>query len=166
MKEKFQQFGKAMLVPVSLIALSGLCLGLGGALTTELTMTSLGVNWEWYSTSFIFNFFSVIKGLGNVIIGNLGVLYAVGCAFSLSRKEKGWAAFSALICFLAMQNTMQVLLNAAGYNAGNVTVDYLVSTGMTAIEASKIAGLYTTSLGFFCYNTGVFGGIATGVLHS
>lgn len=164
MKEKFQQFGKAMLVPVSLIALSGLCLGLGGALTTELTMTSLGVNWEWYSTSFIFNFFSVIKGLGNVIIGNLGVLYAVGCAFSLSRKEKGWAAFSALICFLAMQNTMQVLLNAAGYNAGNVTVDYLVSTGMTAIEASKIAGLYTTSLGFFCYNTGVFGGIATGVL--
>ena len=42
MKEKFQQFGKAMLVPVSLIALSGLCLGLGGALTTELTVTSFG----------------------------------------------------------------------------------------------------------------------------
>ena len=87
MKEKFQQFGKAMLVPVSLIALSGLFLGLGGALTTELTMTSLGVNWDWYSTSFLFDFFSVIKGLGNVIIGNLGPLYAVGCAFSLSRKE-------------------------------------------------------------------------------
>ena len=77
MKEKLQQFGKAMLVPISLIALSGLLVGLGGALTTELTMTSLGVNWDWYSTSFLFDFFSVIKGLGNVIIGNLGPLYAV-----------------------------------------------------------------------------------------
>ena len=162
MKEKFQQFGKAMLVPVSLIALSGLFLGLGGALTTELTMTSLGVNWDWYSTSFLFDFFSVIKGLGNVIIGNLGPLYAVGCAFSLSRKEKGWAAFSALICYLAMLNTMQILLNLKGLNAANVSVDALVESGMTAIAASKIAGLYTTNLGFFCYNSGVFGGIIVG----
>lgn len=164
MKEKFQQFGKAMLVPVSLIALSGLFLGLGGALTAELTMTSLGVDWAWYSTSFIFDFFSVVKGLGNVIIGNLGPLYAVGCAFSLSRKEKGWAAFSALICFLAMQNTMQILLNADGLSAATTSVEALMETGKTAIEASKIAGLYTTSLGFFCYNSGVFGGIAVGCI--
>lgn len=166
MKEKFQQFGKAMLVPISLIALSGLFLGLGGALTTELTMTSFGVNWDWYTSTFIYDFFLVIKGLGNVIIGNLGPLYAVGVAFSLSRKEKGWAAFSALVCFLAMQNTMQVLLNADGLNAANTTVNALVESGLTAIEASKIAGLYTTSLGFFTYNTGVLGGIVVGLLVS
>lgn len=162
MKEKFQQFGKAMLVPVSLIALSGLFLGLGGALTAELTMTSLGVDWAWYSTSFLFDFFSVIKGLGNIVIGNLGPLYAVGCAFSLSKKEKGWAAFSALICFLAMQSTMQILLNADGLSAATTSVAALTETGMNAIEASKIAGLYTTTLGLFCYNSGVFGGIAVG----
>lgn len=162
MKEKFQQFGKAMLVPVSLIALSGLFLGLGGALTAELTMTSLGVDWSWYSTSFIFDFFSVVKGLGSVVIGNLGPLYAVGCAFSLSKKEKGWAAFSALICFLAMQSTMQILLNAHGLTAATTSVDALMETGKTAIEASKIAGLYTTSLGFFGLNSGVFGGIIVG----
>lgn len=164
MKEKFQQFGKAMLVPVSLIALSGLFLGLGGALTTELTMTSLGVNWSWYSTSFLYDFFSVIKGLGNVIIGNLGPLYAVGCAFSLSKKEKGWAAFSAVVCYFAMQNTMHILLNIQGLSASTTSVDALIASGMTAIEASKIAGLYTTNLGFFCYNSGVFGGIVVGCL--
>lgn len=164
MKEKFQQFGKAMLVPVSLIALSGLLLGLGGALTTKLTMTSFGVDWDWYSESFFFAFFSVLKGLGNVIIGNLGPLYAVGCAFSLSRKEKGWAAFSAFICYIAMLNTMQILLGLKGLNAGNTSVDALTATGMTAIEASKIAGLYTTNLGFFCNNMGVFGGIIVGCI--
>lgn len=166
MKEKFQQFGKAMLVPISLIALSGLLIGLGGALTTELTMSSLGVDWAWYSTSLIYDFFSVIKGLGNVIIGNLGPLYAVGVAFSLSRKEKGWAAFSALICYLAMHNTINVLLEAQGLTAANTAVEALVANGMTALEASKVSALYTVHLGYFTYSMGVLGGIVVGCLVS
>ena len=76
MKEKFQQFGKAMLVPITLIAISGLFLGIGSVFTTELTMMSFGLDWDWYSTSPLFTFFSVFKGLGEVIIGNLGVLFA------------------------------------------------------------------------------------------
>lgn len=162
MKEKFQQFGKAMLVPISLIALSGLCLGLGGALTSKLTMTSFGVNWDWYSKSILFTLFLVIKGLGGVAIGNLGPLYAVGCAFSLAKKEKGWAAFSAVVCYFAMLNTMQILLGARGLTYEGTRVPQLIESGLTAIEASKIAGLYTKNLGFFVYNTGVFGGIAVG----
>lgn len=78
MKEKFQSFGKAMLVPITLIAISGLFLGIGSVFTTELTLVSLGVNWDWYAASPLFTFFSVFKGLGEVIIGNLGVLFAVG----------------------------------------------------------------------------------------
>ena len=38
MKEKFQSFGKAMLVPITLIAISGLFLGIGSVFTTELTL--------------------------------------------------------------------------------------------------------------------------------
>ena len=134
MKEKFQSFGKAMLVPITLIAISGLFLGIGSVFTTELTLVSLGVNWDWYAASPLFTFFSVFKGLGEVIIGNLGVLFAVGCAFSLSRKEKGWAAFSALVCYLTM------------------------------LKTSEQSALYTTSLGFFGYSSGVFGGIIVGCL--
>lgn len=163
MKEKFQQFGKAMLVPISLIAISGLFLGLGSALTTELTMTSLGVNWEWYSQSFLFEIFLVIKGLGNIVIGNLGPLYAVGVSFSLARKEKGWAAFAALVAYFAMCNTMQELLAFNGLTAATTSIDALKEAGMTALEASKEAALYKTVLGFFTYNTGVFGGILVGV---
>ena len=88
MKEKFQQFGKAMLVPITLIAISGLFLGIGSVCTNDMTMSALGVDWDWYSASPLYTFFSVFKGLGEVIIGNLGFLYAVGCAFSLAKKEK------------------------------------------------------------------------------
>lgn len=162
MKEKFQQFGKAMLVPISLIALSGLLIGLGGALTNELTMTSLGVNWAWYSKSFLFQIFLVISGLGGVIIGNLGPLYAVGVAFSLVKKEKGWAAFSALICYLAMHVTISILLESNGYSAATMSVDALIASGSTALEASKISALYTTHMGYFTYSMGVLGGIVVG----
>lgn len=43
MKEKFQSFGKAMLVPITLIAISGLFLGIGSVFTTELTLVSLAL---------------------------------------------------------------------------------------------------------------------------
>ena len=164
MKEKFQQFGKAMLVPITLIAISGLFLGIGSVFTTELTMMSFGLDWDWYSTSPLFTFFSVFKGLGEVIIGNLGVLFAVGCAFSLSRKEKGWAAFSAVVCYLTMLKTIEILLGAAGLTADNTTVEALQATGLTSIQASEKAALYTTSLGFFGYSSGVFGGIIVGCI--
>ena len=162
MKEKFQQFGKAMLAPISLVALAGLCLGLGGAFTNEMTVSSLGIDWSWWSASPLYALFGVIGGLGNLVIGNLGILYAVGCATSLAHKEKGWAGFSAVVCYLAMLSTMQLLLQAGGHTADNTTVEALQKAGMTAIEASKEAGLYTTQLGFFCYSVGVFGGVAVG----
>lgn len=164
MKEKFQQFGKAMLVPITLIAISGVFLGFGSVFTTDMTMQSFGVDWDWYQGTFIFDFFSVFKGLGNVIIGNLGILFAVGCTFSLSKKEKGWAAFSSVVCYLAMLSTIQVLLNAAGLSAENTTVEALEAAGMSALDASKEASLYTTVLGFFTYSFGVFGGIIVGCI--
>ena len=164
MKEKFQQFGKAMLVPITLIAISGLFLGIGSVCTNDMTMSALGVDWDWYSASPLYTFFSVFKGLGEVIIGNLGFLYAVGCAFSLAKKEKGWAAFSAVVCYLTMQSTIQILLNAAGLTADNTTVEALEASGLSAVAASEKSALYTTSLGFFTYSSGVFGGILVGCI--
>ena len=91
-------------------------------------------------------------------------MFAVGCAFSLSRKEKGWAAFSALVCYLTMLKTVEILLGAAGLAADNTTVEALQKVGLTSIQASEQSALYTTSLGFFGYSSGVFGGIIVGCL--
>ncbi len=162
MKEKFQQFGKAMLVPITLIALSGLFLGIGSVFTTQLTMESFGVDWASYSVSPVYALFLVIKELGSVVISNLGFLYAVGCAFSLAHKEKGWAAFSAAVAYLAMLATVQVLLEFAGLSADNTSVEALIASGIDSIAASEKAALFTTSLGYFSYSSGVFGGIIVG----
>ena len=109
MREKFQQFGKAMLVSLSLIAIGGLLLGLGGAMTSELTVSSLGFEWGTYRDSIFYAIFAIIKSLGQVIFSNLSILYAVGVAFSLSQREQGWAGFSAVVAYLTMQITINLI---------------------------------------------------------
>lgn len=164
MKEKLQTYGKAMLVPITLVALGGLLLGLGGALTNETTITALGMNWATYNGSLGFIIFTVIKTLGEVIFKNLSILYAIGVAFSLAKKEKGWAAFSSAVAFLAMLATMQALLSAQGLSAANTSVKALIEAGVNPLDAAKKSALYTTELGYFINRTGVFGGIALGSL--
>ena len=166
MREKFQQFGKAMLVSLSLIAIGGLLLGLGGAMTSELTVSSLGFEWVTYRASIFYSIFAIIKSLGQVIFSNLSILYAVGVAFSLSQKEQGWAGFSAVVAYLTMQITINTLLNINGLTATTTTIDAFVGQGFSRIEAAKLSSLYTTELGYFTYRTGIFGGILIGIIVS
>lgn len=162
MKERLQMYGKSMLVPISLVAIGGLLLGVGGALTSETTINSFGLDWGSYSHSVWYKCFTVIKGLGDVIFKNLGMLYAVGVAFSLAKKEQGWAAFSAMVAYLSMLMTLSILLKNEGLNAENTTIAGFVAQGQSAIDATKSSALFTTELGYFSYRTGVFGGLAIG----
>ena len=166
MREKMQQFGKAMLVCLSLIAISGLLLGLGGALTSEMTVTSLGFEWESYQTSIFFIFFASLKALGAVTFSNLGLLYAVGIGFSLSSKEQGWAAFSAVVAYISMKTVIATYLAFQGLSAETTSVSALMEQGFSAVEAAKMGAIYTTELGYFTYRTGVFGGILIGIVVS
>lgn len=165
-KEKLQTFGKAMLVPLSLIALGGMFLGLGGAMTSKVTVSSLGINWETYQASVFFDLFNIIKVLGETVFKNLSILYAIGIAFSLSKKEQGMAAFSAAVAYLAMQMTISTLLARRGYTAATTGIDYFVSQGYERLRAAELNALFTTELGFFTYRTGIFGGIVVGLVIS
>lgn len=166
MREKLQTFGKAMLVPLSLIAIGGLLLGLGGAMTSQLTVASLGIDWDSYKTSLFFSIFSVIKVLGGVIFSNLSILYAAGIAFSLSKNEPGWAAFSAVVAYLTMHATISTLFSINGLNPSTTGIDAYVAQGFERIKAAEKSALFTTELGYFTYRTGVFGGILVGLLVS
>lgn len=162
-KEKLQTFGKAMLVPLSLIALGGLFLGIGGAMTSKVTVSSIGLNWDSYQATIFFDFFNIVKVLGETVFKNLSILYAVGIAFSLSKREQGMAAFSAAVAYLAMQMTISTLLARRGYTASTTTIDHFISQGYNSFKAAELSALFTTELGFFTYRTGIFGDIVVGL---
>ncbi|MGG7178346.1 PTS transporter subunit EIIC [Clostridium paraputrificum] len=167
MKEKMQQLGQSMLIPISIIAIGSLCMGVGGALTAENTISSLGLSGVIYKGSFLFNFFTVVKAMGDVVFKNLPVFFAVGVSFGLANKEKGWAAFSGLAGFLTMHLIISTVFKINGITSETTTVDYFVKeVGMSNIDAVRYNSLYASTLGYFSFNMGMFGGLIIGVLTS
>ena len=92
-------------------------------------------------------FSTLIKAAGNVINGNISVLFAICIAYGYAKAEKATAALSGFIGYMTMNTIMGQLLILLG------TIDPAnLQTGQNAI------------LGVTTLDTGVFGGIIIGLV--
>lgn len=165
-KEQFQRVGQVMLIPISVITIASFFMGLGSVMIAENTLTALGLSGVIHSGTFLFDFFSVMNATGNLVFSNLPILFAVGSAFGLADREKGWSAFSGVLAYLAMHTIISTMLSLHGVTADTATQDYFVSQGMNATDALRQSTLYTTELGMFTYRMSIFGGLIAGIVTS
>ena len=152
-QETLQSFAGAMMVPIILLVLVGFYVGIGAAVTNYI-MTDSNI------ISTIFNMFT---DMGFMIMNYLPLWFAVGIAFTLAKKEKGWAAFAGLIMFFAYIKCISSYAGAQGWNADAVTVDNLLTLGYTAESALNFSSLWTKVAGIFTFDMGIFSGIIAGV---
>ena len=82
---------------------------------------------------------------GNAVFSNLALLFAMGVAIGMARKEKEVAALSGAVAYIIMNTAIQAMINAAG--------------GVEAMPANST----TTMLGITTLQMGVFGGIVVGL---
>lgn len=160
-KDFWQRLGKALMTPISLIAAAGIFLGIGSVLQNPAI-----VGEDFVNLTFIQHVIGIVRALAGGIFGNLPLLFAVSIGFGLARKEKTTAAFSAVIGFILFHITIQYLLGANGITPDTASIDALVETGMTQLEATQTASQYESVLGIFTLRMNVFGGILVGVLVS
>lgn len=152
MKDKImgamEKFSKAMVQPLAYISVAGMILVIG-VLLTNTSVTGL----------LPFLNAAPIQLVGNmlyqcimVIINNLGLIFAVGIAAALAKKEKHQAAMVGLMAYFMF------------LMANNVTL----STNGLLAEPSAMLGLYgtgqSTVLGMQVTDMGVFSGIILGCL--
>ncbi len=135
-----QRIGKALMVPVAILPAAGLLLGIGAGLQQE-TLTDIApwlLNDTWVTIS------TVMKASGDIVFANLPLIFAIGVAIGLA-NDAGVAALAATV----------------GYLVFNVSISSLL--GLTA---DGIAGdtRYAMVLGIPSLQTGVFGGLAVGIL--
>ncbi|WP_075980525.1 glucose-specific PTS transporter subunit IIBC [Bacillus massilinigeriensis] len=134
-----QKVGKALMLPVALLPAAGILLALGAAL---LNPTLIDIA-PWIDNSAIHMVASVMQKSGDIVFGNLPVLFAVGVAVGLSGGE-GVAGLAAIIGYLIMNVTMGTVLG---------------------LEVKDVNGTnYASILGVPTLQTGVFGGIIIGIL--
>lgn len=137
---KLQTFGPTMMLVIAIIPVGGLLLGLGVFMQNETFMADFPI----LQSQIVYTFSSLIRGVGNMIIGNLHILFAIAVAEGLSDHD-GVAGFAAAVGFLTFNTVIGSIL------------------GLTAENVSG-SNIYTTILGIPTLQTGVFGGICIGLM--
>ncbi|PHK49955.1 glucose-specific PTS transporter subunit IIBC [Staphylococcus edaphicus] len=142
--EKAQQFGKSFMLPIAILPAAGLLLGIGGALSNPNTIKAYPV----LDITFLQNIFILMSAAGNIVFQNLPVIFAVGVALGLAKSDKGTAGLAAMLGFLIMNASMNGLLTITGT---------LAKVNLAEEGQSMVLGIQTVE-------TGVFGGIITGIM--
>ncbi|MEH7118655.1 glucose-specific PTS transporter subunit IIBC [Neobacillus vireti] len=134
-----QKVGKALMLPVALLPAAGILLAIGAALVNPALLNLA----PWLDNSGVAMVANVMQNAGNIVFGNLPLLFAVGVAIGLAGGE-GTAGLAAIIGYLIMNVTMGTVLG---------------------IDAKDINGTsYVSVLGVPTLQTGVFGGIIVGII--
>lgn len=157
MKDKLQVFAGAMMTPIIVMVVAGLFIGIGSAFYNISNVQALGLGWLIQEGNIIHNFFGIINGLGFMVMNFLPLFFTVAITFSLAKREKGWAAFGALVFYIALNQVITTMFSCNGITPETTTIEAFIAGGMTPDEASMQASLYTNFLGIFTYNTSVFG---------
>lgn len=144
-----QKVGKALMLPVAILPAAGLLLAFGNAFQNPQTLKYLPfLDASWFQLVA-----RVMEQSGDIIFGNLSLLFAVGVAVGLAGGE-GVAGLAAIVGYLIMNKTMSVFKDIGQY----IVLD-------KALNIAKFDDpSYAFVLGIPTLQTGVFGGIIVGIL--
>lgn len=145
MKSSLQRLGKSLMQPVAVMPLAAILLGVGYLIDPT----------GWGADSAIAAF--LIKA-GGAILDNLGIIFAVGVAFGMSRDNHGAAAMAGLVSFLTIITLLNpgVVAQLRNFDpnwaeAGNV--DNFAYQGFTKVGNGNVfIGILSGIIGAATYN--------------
>ena len=149
MKDKIfgvlQRVGRSFMLPIALLPVAGLLLGIGSSFTNPTTLETYGLTGIIKEGGVLYTILDIMSKTGSIVFDNLALLFAMGVAIGMAKKEKEVAALSGAIAYLIMNTAISTLISAKG--------------GVEAMAANST----TTSLGITTLQMGVFGGIIVGL---
>ncbi len=149
MKDKIfgvlQRVGRSFMLPIALLPVAGLLLGVGSSFTNATMLEAYGLTSVIYPGSISYTILDIMNQCGSAVFSNLALLFAMGVAIGMAKKEKEVAALSGAIAYLVMNTAISAMINANG--------------GVEAMAANST----TSMLGITTLQMGVFGGIIVGL---
>lgn len=149
MKDKvfgvFQRVGRSFMLPIALLPVAGLLLGIGSSFTNPTTLEAFGLNGIIHEGGLLYTILDIMSKTGSIVFDNLPLLFAMGVAIGMAKKEKAVAALSGAISYLIMNTAISTLVTAKG--------------GVEAMAENST----TATLGITTLQMGVFGGIIVGL---
>lgn len=149
MKDKIfsvlQRVGRSFMLPIALLPIAGLLLGIGSSFTNAATLETYHLTSVIKEGGVIYTILGIMSKTGSIVFDNLALLFAMGVAIGMAKKEKEVAALSGAISYLVMNSAISALIAAKG--------------GVEALPANSTASV----LGITTLQMGVFGGIIVGL---
>ncbi|MDZ5038499.1 PTS transporter subunit EIIC, partial [Clostridium perfringens] len=96
--QSVQTFGRSLLLPVALMAPIGMVMGSSNAFTQSYMIEQF----SWLSNGTLQTIINSLKSITSIIFNNIPLLFAMGVAYGLSKKEKGIAVFSSVVAYLTL----------------------------------------------------------------
>ena len=149
MKDKLfsvlQRVGRSFMLPIAILPVAGLLLGIGGSFTNPTMIDAYGLASILGEGTILHSILTVMSKCGDIIFGNLPIIFAMGVAIGMAKKEKEVAALSGAIAFFVMHTAISAMLD------------------ITQIGATLPNGSLTNVVGIESLQMGVFGGIIVGL---
>lgn len=149
MKDKIfgvlQRVGRSFMLPIAILPVAGLLLGVGGSFTNETMLETYGLMGVMGPGTILNAILQVMSAAGNIVFENLPIIFAMGVAVGMAKKEKEVAAISAAIAFFIMHASIGAMITNHG--------------GAEAM----LDGATTSVVGITSLQMGVFGGIIVGL---
>lgn len=145
-KAFFSQAGQAFMLPIALLPAAGILLGVGQSFTNP-TFLETYPNLVFLQEGNIgYNILKVMAVAGDIIFANLPLLFAVGLAIGLAKKEKGAAALSAIIGYFVMLAVASQVLKMFNYDANILNLPFIDSS-LNSQTATYLQNLVSQTYG-------------------
>ena len=156
MKDKIfgvlQRIGRSFMLPIAILPVAGLLLGVGGSFTNETMLKAYGL-WEIMGPGTVFNaIFEVMKQAGDIVFANLPILFAMGVAIGMAKREKEVAVLAAAVAFFVMHASISAMIVIHGG-----------TENMLSGSTASVCGITSLQMGVF---GGMIVGLGTAALHN
>lgn len=137
-----QTFGRTLLLPIGVLAPIGMILGISGALVQSYMIERFPfLGNEGINTALV-----SIRTIASIIFDNIPLLFAMGVAYGMSKKDKGISVFAATAGYLTLIVAMNVWLTITGKMADpEVMTQYgqISVLGIQTMNISAAGGIIT-----------------------
>ena len=156
MKDKIfsvlQRIGRSFMLPIAILPVAGLLLGIGSLFTNATTIETYGLTKILGDGTILHYLLMIMNKVGSAVFDNLPLIFAVGVAIGMAKKEKEVSALSAVIAYFVMNTAINAMLINNGL---------ILENG--EIAESVLEGTITSVCGIQSLQMGVFGGIIVGL---
>ncbi len=156
MKDKIfsvlQRVGRSFMLPIAILPVAGLLLGIGSSFTNATTIETYGLTGILGEGTVLHSLLVIMNSVGSAVFDNLPLIFAIGVAIGMAKKEKEVSALAAVIAYFVMNTAINAMLTVTGD---------ILENG--EIAEHVLDGTITSVCGIQSLQMGVFGGIIVGL---